>query len=83
MAFEQRDNSGSLFRNDRKEQEKHPDHKGSAKIDGKEYWVSAWIKEGSKGRFFSLAFTPKDEQKRERRAAPAQDEPPYSDEIPF
>jgi hypothetical protein len=83
MAFEQRDNSGSLFRNDRKEKDSHPDHKGSAKIDGKEYWVSAWIKEGSKGRFFSLAFTPKDEQKREQRSAPAQDEAPFSDEIPF
>lgn len=57
---EQRDNSGALFRNDRKEQPTHADHRGSCMIDGREYWISAWIKEGKNGRFFSLAFKPKE-----------------------
>lgn len=48
MAYEQREGSGSLFKNDRKEQPNHPDYKGSALIGGVEYWVSAWIKEGAK-----------------------------------
>lgn len=62
MAYEKRDNSGTLSRNDRKQKPNHPDHRGSATIDGKEYWISAWVKEGPNGRFFSLAFQPKDQQ---------------------
>ena len=64
MAYELRDGQGSLFKNERKESEKHPDYTGSAKIDGREFWLSAWIKEGAKGKFMSLALKPKDEQAR-------------------
>lgn len=60
---ENKDMTGVLFRNDRKEQEKHPDRKGSALIAGVEYWVAGWLKEGKNGQFLSLAFTPKDEKK--------------------
>lgn len=60
MSRERLDNSGALFRNDRKEKDTHPTHTGQALIDGREYWISAWVKEGQNGRFFSLAFKPKD-----------------------
>ena len=62
MAQEQRPNSGVLFKNDRKEQEKHPDYKGWAEVNGRSVWISAWIKNGAKGKFMSLAFSEKDEQ---------------------
>lgn len=62
MAYEQRDNSGTLFRNDKREKDTHPHAKGSALIDGVEYWVSAWTKEGKDGRYQSLAFKRKDER---------------------
>lgn len=61
MAYEQRDNSGSLFRNDKKEQDSHPNAKGSAMIDGVEYWVSAWTKKDKNGNpWQSLSFKRKD-----------------------
>lgn len=60
MAYEQKDNSGTLFKNDRREKDTHPHATGTALIDGVEYWVSAWTKEGQKGRFQSLAFKRKE-----------------------
>lgn len=64
MTYEVRDNSGTLFINDKKESDKHPDRSGSAMIDGVEYWVSGWIKKGAKGQFMSLAFKRKGQAQR-------------------
>lgn len=55
MAYELKDGQGSLFTNERKEKETHPDWQGSIKIEGKEYWLSGWEKDGAKGKFFSLS----------------------------
>lgn len=60
--FQQKENSGSLFKNDRREKDTHPHATGSALIDGVEYWVSAWTKEGAKGKWQSLAFKKKEER---------------------
>lgn len=60
--MEKKDNSGVLFKNDKKETEKHPDYKGNIMVDGQEYWLSAWIKEGKTGKFMGLALSPKIEQ---------------------
>jgi uncharacterized protein (DUF736 family) len=71
--------SGALFKNDKKESERHPDYRGSCEINGTEFWISAWLKESKSGtKFMSLAFTPKDEQ----RAAPAVAET-LDDDVPF
>jgi len=51
--------SGVLFKNDRKEKDTHPDYKGHCEVDGVEMWLSAWIKEGNKGKFMRLSFQPK------------------------
>lgn len=86
MAYEQKDNSGSLFINERKETDKHPDRNGSALIGGVEYWVSGWVKEGAKGKWMSLAFKPKDAARTNDKArqAPAQQAAPdIDDDIPF
>jgi hypothetical protein len=53
-----RDNSGSIAKNDRKEQPNHPDIKGKATVGGVEYWVSGWLKENDRGKWYSLSFTP-------------------------
>jgi len=63
MAFEQKELSGALFKNKRRTQPSHPDYTGQAKIDGIEYWVSAWIKNTPNGdKYMSMAYTKKDVQ---------------------
>lgn len=84
MAFEKKDNSGIMFVNERKTEDRHPDRNGSAMIDGREYWVSGWIKRGAKGPFMSLAFKPKDgEQRQFGSPANLKVRPSIDDEIPF
>ncbi len=75
MGYEQRDMSGVLFKNDRKTQENQPGYKGTIIVEGVEYYLSAWVKEGKNGKFFSLAVSPKDQQASkpaEKRAPPKQ-----------
>lgn len=70
MAYEMKEGQGSLFVNDRKNQENHPDYKGQVKINGQEFWISAWIKNhDQRGDWLSLSVQPKDQQE---RSAPAQ-----------
>lgn len=60
------DNSGTLGKNTRQRPDKKdPEYSGEVKVDGTEYWLSAWIKtNGETGeKFFSLAFRPKGEKK--------------------
>jgi hypothetical protein len=47
-------NTGVLFINDKQGNDKRPDRKGSINIDGVDYWLSGWLKEGAKGPFLSL-----------------------------
>ncbi len=73
MAYDNK-NSGMLARNERKQQPNHPDYTGTLDVDGKQFWLSAWIKEGGPQskmagkKFFSIAVKPKD-------AAPATAQP--------
>ena len=80
-------NSGVLFKNDRKEKESHPDYKGSITVDGTEYWLSSWIKEGQKGKFMSLSVQPKQQAEKPAQKQARREPPPghsdFSDSIPF
>lgn len=63
--------SGVLFKNDRKEKDNHPDYTGSCEIDGRQFWISAWLKVGKEGskkagqKFFSMSYKPKDDPNQE------------------
>jgi hypothetical protein len=62
-------NSGALFKADaakKRDNPKRPDYEGSAEVDGVDYWISAWLKEGKSGKFMSLAFKPKEQRKSSR-----------------
>lgn len=63
-------NSGVLFKNDRKETDKHPDYQGSINVEGREMWLSAWIKQGQKGKFMSLSVKPKEQARQAQAASP-------------
>jgi len=80
--MEQRDNSGVLFANDKREKESHPNYKGNIRVDGKDYWISGWIKEGKNGKFMGLAVSPKDDQPQSQSKPKAKIED-MDDDIPF
>ena len=79
--FEQRENSGVLFKNDKKEEgSKQPDYRGEGNIYGQTVEVAGWLKEGQKGKFISLSFKQKEEYRPSSRDhGPARD----VDSIPF
>lgn len=87
MAYDNT-NTGMLSRNERKEQDSHPDFRGQINVEGREYWLSGWVKEGKAGgkmegkKFFSLSLQPKDAQAAPARA-PAPAAPVQDGDIPF
>ena len=82
-------NRASLFKNDRKTQDNHPDYKGDACVlcphcgAVADHWLSAWIKpmKNKVGKWMSVSIQPKDAP-----AAPSQQKPmdiDFDDDIPF
>ena len=85
MTFEHKPNSGSLFKNDKRETDSQPNAKGSALIDGVAYWVSAWTNTAANGaKYQSLKFSKKEEN---RAPNPSPELVPHPDDpdnqIPF
>ena len=79
--MEKKDNSGVLFKNDKKETGNHPDYKGNITVGGQDYWLSAWIKEGKSGKFMGLAVSPKEEYK--AKPSERSKSTGFDDDVPF
>jgi hypothetical protein len=82
MAYEKRDNSGSLFKNNRKRSETDPTLSGSIMVSGQEFWINGWTKTKDDGeKWISLSVRPKES----RNDAPSkvQPEPTEDADIPF
>ena len=55
--YEHKENSGSIFRNDKEGTEARPDYTGTAKIDGVDYRVASWVNTTQEGKeYLSLKF---------------------------
>lgn len=78
-------NRGVLFKNDKQGNDKRPDYRGSATIDGVDLNISAWIRRSQKtgDAFMALSFEPKKAAPPKR--APVMDEKPFNDDedLPF
>jgi hypothetical protein len=59
MAYDNT-NRWTLGKNDRKESDNHPDYKGKLNVDGVDYWLDGWIKDGANGKFISGSIKPKE-----------------------
>jgi hypothetical protein len=86
MSYEPKDMTGSLFKNDRKETDSHPNAKGSALIGGVDYWVDAWTNTDRNGnKYQALKF-----KRKEAASGRGEARQPYddsrdddSDRVPF
>ena len=72
-------NRGALFKNDRKTKDTQPGYTGSLNVDGVEYFLDAWVKDGKNGsKFFSVSVKRKDKQAEPARAPAAPKAAPSS-----
>ena len=84
MSFIPKPNSGTLFKNDYKKAENHPDYKGTFYDQHGAKWdLAAWIKEGQKGKFMSLKVSEPYVKDEPKRPEPQNLQLDDSDPIPF
>ena len=79
MAYAPKENTGALFKNKDKKEDKHPDYKGSVTIAGADYWQSAWIKKSKDGvTYMSQSFARKDKNTQKKKENEG-----FDDDIPM
>jgi len=87
MSYETRDNTGKLFKNEKKEKDTHPDYTGTALINGVEHFMDAWIKTTQHGgKWMSFSFKPKQAKAPAPAPAPRRPTAPpadFVDSVPF
>lgn len=79
MAYETKDNSGRLFKNEEKKNERGPDYSGTCLINGEEMFMDAWIKTAESGRkWMSFSFKPKQQK---QQSAPQKQQKPSNKQL--
>jgi hypothetical protein len=70
--------TGNLFKNQKKETNKHPDYTGECKIEGVTYRMAAWVKDGKKDKYMSFQFSiPKNRGQVESQSVPNDNDYPF------
>jgi uncharacterized protein (DUF736 family) len=73
--FKHKENCGSLFKNEQKKTDKHPDYTGTIDIHGKVMRIAGWNKAGKEGStFLSLQIS---EEKSQKEAQKKWEEIPF------
>jgi hypothetical protein len=62
MAEYDNTNTFTLFVNDKGDNDKRPDRTGTLNVDGVEYYIDGWIKQGKSGPFLSGKIKRKDQK---------------------
>lgn len=86
MADFDNTNRGSIWKNDKKETEKHPDFTGSLNVNGVEFWVSAWKRRADQpDKAPALSFSIKAKDEAAKPASNSKTDPMdgLEDDIPF
>lgn len=79
--YEQKDMTGSLFDNDKGDNQNRPDMRGSVTIEGTKYSISAWNNESKAGRkYVSLKVSEWQDRPAQTNGAAQKS---LDDEIPF
>ena len=87
-------NRGVLFKNNKKNTDRHPDYNGSINVAGVDYFISGWIKEAGPNsqnpgsKFLSVSVTPKNPSDNFETVKPRSPKPKPSfddlgDDVPF
>jgi hypothetical protein len=79
-------NRGSIWKNEKRETEKHPTHTGSINIDGKEYWLNGWVRAkdaSEKAPAMSFSVRAKEAQNNAPKGSPSADLSDIDSDIPF
>ena len=76
-------NRGTLFRDENRRNDRSPEYTGTINVAGKDYRLSAWIKESKTGKkYFSLAISSPQLKKKEEPVQPFEADM-IDEELPF
>lgn len=82
--FKHKENTGTLFRQDKGGNEKRPDYRGVLNVEGRDLELAGWVREGKSGKFLSLKV--QEPRKREDKPKASLPPPGFDDEdspLPF
>lgn len=72
MAYEHKAGELTLFKNERKENDRQPDYKGrGCGLDGQPLEIAGWLRQGQRGTFISIRISTPRERTEAAPAAPA------------
>lgn len=74
-------NSGSIGKNRNKKTDTHPDLSGSIDVEGKDFWISGWMKVTDGEKWISLSVKPKEAKPVQQQRPPTVAE--MEDDLPF